>query len=454
MLKLQESIIPNLLKIKNDPIKRKAFQAANEAMAELFTAGIIGNTCVRQQYLTAPMVQSLSKTCFAILLPMFLCTSIMKTIQSNGGKLSSSTIFIPIIAIGHCLSMNMISKFILLPLFQMDTNSDEGRATTVCCSFGNSGVIPLIFAEALFRHDSYILQKAYSFVSLYLVGWSPLFWSFGRYSLLGSISSSSSSRKIDSSSSDHSSSLTLFSIIGDILSSIKTLFPPPVIGVLFGLIVSTIPFLRRLFMEDKKIPSLSNGNLNTSTKPILGAMYNCFQNLGRAANPLALLVLTSSLALGTTKTPASTISSTNTRTTRLRKRTVNTDNDDTRKGSGGVTLLRRLSCVSIARFIISPLLMTTILYYVYGNITLLTSNNKNSGGTSSSSNDNVMIWFILMLESCMPPAQNSVLMLQVADKTEEASKLAKFLFSIYTTSMIPIVIISTFLLEKCRLTTT
>ena len=66
-----KSIVPNLAKVAKDPIKIKAFKAANEAMAELCTAGFIGNTCVRQKFLTASMVQSLSKTCFTILLPMF-----------------------------------------------------------------------------------------------------------------------------------------------------------------------------------------------------------------------------------------------------------------------------------------------------------------------------------------------------------------------------------------------
>jgi hypothetical protein len=56
-----------------------------------------------------------------------------------------------------------------------------------------------------------------------------------------------------------------------------------------------------------------------------------------------------------------------------------------------------------------------------------------------------------LLQSCMPPAQNSVLMLQVADKGAEASRMAKFLFSSYATAMLPVVVIVTIALRALEL---
>ncbi len=477
MLELK-SIVPNLVKVANDPIKIKAFKAANEAMAELFTAGIIGNQCVRKQLITTPMVQSLSKTCFSILLPMFLLTSIMKTVQANGGRLTANTIKIPIIVVVHSLLLNFVSRYCLLPLFNMYEHSDEGRSTVLCCTFGNSGVIPLIFAEVLFRHNAEVLQKAYSFVSLYLVGWSPFFWSFGRFSLLGGDSSAKNSKR--SSSLERGNNENMMSMTLKLIASMKSLFPPPVVGVVTGLIVASIPFLRELFMGGSS--ATLNGEIN---KPMLGMIYNCFQNLGRAANPLALLVLTSSLALDNS----------NSRSTRAYSSAVKEDGMNTKafitssssfgrngiSGSssfgstmkeqlgtnttafitssssssslqgrggnshGGASLIQRLSCVSIARFIISPLLMMIMLQKTIGPL-------NNNCSTTAIVSDNAMMWFILMLQSCMPPAQGAVLMLQVAEKTHEASTLAKFLFSMYTIAMLPIVLISTILLEKCQLT--
>ena len=77
----------------------------------------------------------------------------------------------PVVAIVHCLALFFASKFVLLPLFGMDSDTVEGRATNVCCAFGNSGVVPLIFVEALFRtREGDFLQKASSQVSMYLLG--------------------------------------------------------------------------------------------------------------------------------------------------------------------------------------------------------------------------------------------------------------------------------------------
>ena len=72
-------------------------------------------------------------------------------------------------------------------------------------------------------------------------------------------------------------------------------------------------------------------------------------------------------------------------------------------------------------------------------------------GLLDSSEQNPMLWFVLILESCMPPAQNSVLMLQVANKAHEATQMARFLFLTYATSMIPIVLVVSIALKSLAL---
>lgn len=156
-----ESILPAVSAANGT---RKSISAAGTAMGELLTSGIIGHTCVRQGYLDKSIVSALSKTCFSILLPMFLCTSIMNTVKKYG--LNRSSIAVPVIGIIHCVGLFLMSKFMLLPMFSIDGDSVEGRATTVCCAFGNAGVVPMIFAEALFRNsNSDLLTRAYSQVS-------------------------------------------------------------------------------------------------------------------------------------------------------------------------------------------------------------------------------------------------------------------------------------------------
>jgi predicted permease len=326
---------------------------------------------------------------------MFLSTGMIKT----AGSLTQSSLAVPVLAVLNSFCLYVISKNVLLPLFQFDPDTLKGRATTVCCSWGNSGVVPLIFGEALFRnaHPS-VLADCCAQISLYLVGWSPFFWSFGRSVLIGNDDTEKGSKDVEDS-------------WRSMLESLRRLFPPPVIGVALGLITALTP-LRKLFVA-------TNNN-----KAPLAVVYNSFQNLGRAANPLALLVLTASLALG---------------------RTSGGNVDELSLSSLEVDgapkeIVRRWACVSVARYILSPLFMVSLLKLAA------------KFGRIGSSKSDPMLWFVLLLQSCMPSAQNSVLMLQVAGKGEEASAMAKFLFSIYFTAMLPVVLIVTVALQKLGLT--
>lgn len=56
-----------------------------------------------------------------------------------------------------------------------------------------------------------------------------------------------------------------------------------------------------------------------------------------------------------------------------------------------------------------------------------------------------IVTFTLLMEGCMPPAQNSVIMLQLAEEKGRAAKMAKLLTVIYALSAIPV----TLLLSGC-----
>lgn len=358
-----------------------AFHAAGQAMGELFTAGIIGSSCINLNILDSQSVQALSKTTFSILLPMFLCTSIMKTISIYG--VNKSSVVIPCVAIVHCFLTYLIASNLLPVFLGVDCQTVEGKATVTCCAFGNSGVLPLIFAGALFHNfDPALLQEATSKISLYLLGWSPYFWSFGRSKLLGK---------------GESTDISLMGIC-----------PPPVLGIFTGLTLSLVSPLQYLFMG-KGAP--------------LAVIYNTVQNLGRAASPLALLVLTSSLALGN-----------HSATTKKLKPLQSTDNDTTKS-----VVSSRFLGVFITRFLISPLLMIMMLRIIF------------RLGLIESIDVDPMLWFILILEASMPPAQNSVVMLHAENKSDEAAQLASFLFKVYFAAMIPVVLITTILLKRCKI---
>jgi predicted permease len=379
-----------------------AFRAAGTAIAEMGVAGLIGIGCVHRDLLNAPTVAALSKTCFNILLPMFLSTSIMNTISSYGLPLSS--LCVPLLAMIQSFTLYLVARHILLPLFNIDYETDVGRSTSVCCAWGNSGVIPLIFAESLFRppyQPSDLLAKCIGQVSLYLVGWSPFFWSFGRSVLIRS--------EEDNAAPANKSKK-------NIKVDVMKLFPPPVVGVMGGLALMLSP-LGNLFLHSPAVAATS------SRMPPLSILFNTVQNFGRAANPLALLVLTASLAMGIGVGNNS------------NKGAVDLSKDD----GPQVSTLKRWACVSVSRFVLSPMLMLALLK-TFAKAKLIPSKKVNPA-----------MWFVLILQSCMPSAQNTVLMLQVEGKGGEASRLAKFLFLVYSTSMIPVVLVVSSALQALEL---
>lgn len=389
------AILPSLLSSALLMTKNPAFSAANKAMAELGVAGCIGTACVKQECITPEMVRALSKTIFTVLLPMYIGSSILKTVTNAmsggvGGVKRSAFFAVPFLAFIQAAILVFISSNLLLPLYGVDPQSESGRSMTVLCSFGNAGVLPFIFADALFRDNAQLLQRALSQVSLFSVGWSPFFWSFGKKLLVG---------KNDNDE------------IGGVSKwrkQIKVFMPPPVVGVAVGLVIGLTPFGPMLFSDIDK----------TNMAP-LAVVFNSIQNMGKAASPLALLVLTCSLAMGATHKSAVV-------TTTGEKQII-------------VGPIRKWACVSTARFILSPLIMFGLLC------------GMNQLGVIGTQQSEPMLWFVVLLQSIMPPAQNSVVLLQVANRGDEASEMARFLFSIYATGMIPIVAIITATLDTFHL---
>ncbi|CAJ1939586.1 unnamed protein product [Cylindrotheca closterium] len=366
--------------------------AAGKAMAELGVAACIGAGCVQQELLNRPVVSALSKTTFGILLPMFLGTSIMRTVARYG--LSKSSLAGPLLGVLQPFLLYQLAKLVLVPLCGIDKDSDDGRCTAVCSAWGNSSVVPLIFCESLFRNSPEYLAKSYANVSLFLVGWSPFFWSYGRAALVGK----------DESNTNSSNDATL-------LQKLKPLFPPPVIGTSIGLLLALWTPVRDLFM---------GGPLQT--------IYNSFATFGGAASPLSLLVLISSLALNIGIRPKS--------QPKEEVIVIPTKVESDIENSNRASFVKQFICVSLSRFILSPLLMVGLL------------KGFQKIGLVSGPQQAPMLWFIAILQGSMPSAQNSVLMLQVSNKPEQAGVMAKFLFFIYAASMIPLVAIISVALQR------
>mmetsp|Transcript_4356 Transcript_4356/g.10506 ORF Transcript_4356/g.10506 Transcript_4356/m.10506 type:complete len:409 (+) Transcript_4356:84-1310(+) len=395
-----------------------ATSAATRAALELVVSSGVGIASIHNGLLNAATIKALSQATFTILLPLFLGTSIIKTISSYG--LSKSSLVVPALAALQSFLLYVFTTKIIYPLCLSSDEriTDEARGTAVCASFGNGGVLPLIFCDSLFRqqqNDDLALSTGY--VSMFLVGWSPFFWAFGRTVLMGNDhgegTKSNGNRKNRVGTTTSEQTNRMFALI-------KKMVPPPVMGVLIGMVVATVPILRNFLVGN------SDGKIQ-STAP-LRVIFDTAQNFGKAASPLSLLVLVSSLALGAGFGK--------------QKSSLGKKNEISQTTSPPISIFKRWAIVSFSRFIVSPALMLGLLKAASSDLL------GNAIGTSL---EQPMLWFVCLLESCMPPAQNQVVMLQVANKMQQANEMATFLFGVYATSMLPLTTIVSLALDRLGL---
>ena len=252
----------------------------------------VGIASIHNGLLTAATIKALSQATLTILLPMFLGTSIIKTITSYG--LTKSSLVVPALATAQSFLLYVFTTRIVYPLCLSSDEraSDDARGTAVCASFGNGGVLPLIFCDSLFRHrQNDYLALGTGYVSMFLVGWSPFFWAFGRSILLGSTNDSDSkSDNITSREQQHDAAVTTTTSTPNQTNRIrflaKKMLPPPVMGVLIGMVVATVPLLRNLL-----VGAGADGKTPTSSTASLRVIFDTAQNFGKAhcAAPLEWL---------------------------------------------------------------------------------------------------------------------------------------------------------------------
>jgi hypothetical protein len=307
-----------------------------------------------------------------------------------GGLPKSALMLLPLasliqISLGSIAAKLLTTKrFGIRPkLLGIDTEDEDGASDIrMCTTFANSGPLPLILSDALFRGT--VLSDVTACISFYLLIWSPLFWTFGRI-ILGTNKSVASS-----SSSDEG-------VVDKIVRQAKVFFSPPVVGSILGVIIGSSALLRNLMLKPTGLLS-----------PVFGAA----KTFGIAYLPSAVLVLAGSLAGAKKSEPA-----------------VAEDGQE-KKSSTSLSAKTILSIMG-SRFILSPILaLSTVKLMTLAK--LMPTGNARALAT---------VTFTLLMEGCMPPAQNSVIILQLDQEKERAAKMAKMLTVIYAFSAIPVTLL-------------
>jgi predicted permease len=219
-------------------------------------------------------------------------------------------------------------------------------------------------------------------VSFYLLIWSPLFWTCGKF-ILGL-------NDEDSNSADNEGG-----IVTKVANLVKSVLSPSVIGSLLGIILGSSSILRDLFL----VPG-------AHLAPVFGSL----KTFGVAYLPAAILVLAGSL---------------------VKKDTGNTNEGDSSTSVHPKTVI----ALCFSRFILSPAIALTSVRLLSFAKLMPVDNARTIA----------IVTFTLLMEGCMPPAQNSVIMLQLAREKGRAAKMAKLLTVMYALSAIPV----TLLLSGC-----
>lgn len=168
-------------------------------------------------------------------------------------------------------------------LLRLDPKSLKGRETAVCSTFGNSGVVPILFATVLLRNhpDPSVLPLAISYISFYLLGWTPIFWTLGFNKLTGGKTAVGTAAPPPPKMLKGDTLGRIKHFIQYPPASIGRICSPPIIGSVGGLLIGISP-LAKLFL---------------GPKAPLGMLTNSLQTIGSAYTSCGLLVLAGSLAL-------------------------------------------------------------------------------------------------------------------------------------------------------------
>ena len=374
--------------------------ASLRSMTELITCCGLGAIATRAGLIDRDTTRALARCVFNIFLPAMLFTSVASTVASGAGWWTLAPVTL---AAALQVGLGLLLSSLLLKLLRVPRHSPAARDVTTLSAFGNSGVLPLIFVDCLFRADPTQLARANALVAMFLLGWSPLFWTLG-FSLLAGT---------PEPGSDQASRPAAVS--ANVLDTLRRrTLTPPICACLAGMVVGGVPALRSLL-----VPGAGGA--------LVLPLHRCLSIFAKAYSPAALLVLASSLA-----TPIRPLGG--------KGGTARSDSGDGTIAHPPATLrIRDTAVVSAVRFLLLPLSFALALAGL------------RCGGILAA---DPLRDFVLIMQSTMPSAQNAVLALQVNGEPERASRMARLLLVIYLIALLPIATTLTHALQHSRLSVT
>ena len=346
--------------------------SAIKAVLKLIGTCGIGVYAGKQGILDKTALSVLSKLVFNIFQPCLLFCNVASTVAS--AKKNAAVWILPFAAALQIFIGYLVGKVVTTIIYGNKASTEEKRQTLTCTTFSNSGPLPFVFVDALLRThpDPTMVGRANAYISLYLLGWSPLFW------IVAPAILSDPSSTDGKSPEDKRKEL------------ITRIFSPPVVGSLMGLLVGSVPFTRQILISPA-------GALNW--------FFSAMSTLGAAYLPAVLLVLAGSL------TPARDAA----------EEAAEQAKSPAVRNAESRAFFTQISSIYAARYALMPL----VGFFLVATIRRFAPSIDRIFGADP------LLVFILLLEACMPSAQNSTVILQLQNKKTAAARMARVLMLVY-----------------------
>ena len=264
--------------------------------------------------LETPLV--VSRLAFHVLLPCYLCTRVASTLTKT--PLNQSLMVLPFGALSQVIAGTicgmMLTKIVvtMASLKKKNRNDSDNTARVIdieckddvmprlglaACAFGNTFTLPLVFlTEVLGAANADVIA---GYIALYLVGWTPLLWTVGFLIIAGPAMSDAILRE--------KNPVKKFALQIQETGKriVNELANPPFLAMVLGVIIGTNAPLREFFVPGAKALSAtattSSGAIASPPLEfsfiagVAKAIFELAVNIGAAALPMQMLVLAASL---------------------------------------------------------------------------------------------------------------------------------------------------------------
>lgn len=189
----------------------------------------------------------LSKLVYDLFQPCLLFTNVCTTVASTSNKGAMGLL---LLAGSFQVAMGYLIGKIFSYIFYGSKVSEESKQLLACTTLSNSAPLPLTFIDGILKSnmDKTLCPRAIGYLSIYMVGWAPLFWILGP-----SILSVDKEGPVDKKA--------------ERALLMRRIFSPPVMSSLVGAFVGSFPLLSNQLLRN-------NG--------LLRSLFQAMESMGQA----------------------------------------------------------------------------------------------------------------------------------------------------------------------------